>query len=122
MVAGDSLRIGRHTDNDLVLADHRVSRWHARLLRQDGQFLFEDLGSSNGTRVNGRRLRPHRPRRLKHLDVVQMGDLRYLFFNLGEGAAQELDFEIDQAAVDAQVERLLSEYRIAGAPPRPESE
>ncbi|MBK8976007.1 MAG: FHA domain-containing protein [Planctomycetes bacterium] len=117
LVEGDELRLGRHTDNDLVLPDDRVSRWHARIVRQPelgvARFLFEDLGSSNGSYVNSRRVQPRRPQRLRHLDVVQMGDLRYLFFDLGEGAAQSLDFQIDQAAVDAEVDRLLREYRIA---------
>jgi pSer/pThr/pTyr-binding forkhead associated (FHA) protein len=50
---GASLAIGRSTDNDLVLADGRVSRHHARLAGRRGTLVYTDLGSTNGSRVNG---------------------------------------------------------------------
>ena len=50
---GTSLAIGRAADNDLVLADSRVSRHHARLSGRRGTLVFSDLGSTNGSRVNG---------------------------------------------------------------------
>jgi Protein of unknown function (DUF3662)/FHA domain len=50
---GRPLTIGRATDNDLVLNDSRVSRHHARLQGRRGTLVLTDLGSSNGTRVNG---------------------------------------------------------------------
>jgi len=50
---GRPLTIGRATDNDLVLGDSRVSRHHARLQGRRGTLVLTDLGSSNGTRVNG---------------------------------------------------------------------
>jgi len=46
--------IGRSADNDIVLPDDRVSRQHCRLTREDASVVLEDLGSSNGTFVNGR--------------------------------------------------------------------
>jgi hypothetical protein len=51
------LRIGRSPDCDLVLRDSRVSRQHARLHARDGLIVLTDLGSTNGTRVNGQRVR-----------------------------------------------------------------
>jgi Domain of unknown function (DUF1707)/FHA domain len=56
--AGPQLRytIGREPDCDLTLADETVSRWHASLVRADGSWLLDDLGSTNGTRVNGWRV------------------------------------------------------------------
>jgi hypothetical protein len=50
---GTSLSIGRSGDNDLVLADSRVSRHHARLIGRRGTLVYSDLGSTNGSRVNG---------------------------------------------------------------------
>jgi hypothetical protein len=50
---GRPLTIGRATDNDMVLRDSRVSRHHARLQGRRGTLVLTDLGSSNGTRVNG---------------------------------------------------------------------
>lgn len=48
--------IGRTADNDLQLDHHTVSAHHARVSVQDGQLVVEDLGSANGTIVNGARL------------------------------------------------------------------
>jgi FhaA, N-terminal domain/FHA domain len=50
---GSSLTIGRATDNDLVVSDSRVSRHHARLSGRRGTLVFADLGSTNGSLVNG---------------------------------------------------------------------
>ncbi|MBA2474791.1 MAG: trypsin-like peptidase domain-containing protein [Actinobacteria bacterium] len=56
-VAGDEFVLGRDEDCDLVLADSRVSRRHAVLTRLPaGGFALRDLGSSNGTFVNGNRV------------------------------------------------------------------
>jgi FHA domain len=72
------LTIGRGRQNDIALqADEYASARHARLEpRQDGVWV-QDLGSTNGTFLNGTRL--ERPRRLAHGDVVRVGetDLRY---------------------------------------------
>jgi hypothetical protein len=53
----DGLRIGRAEDNDVVLRDGRVSRNHARVVAAEGGFALEDLGSSNGTFIDGHPIR-----------------------------------------------------------------
>jgi uncharacterized protein YraI len=59
-MVGDTLTIGRAQDNDVVLDDPQVSRHHARVLHRGDQISVEDLGSTNGTLVNGRRITgPH---------------------------------------------------------------
>jgi transcriptional regulator with GAF, ATPase, and Fis domain len=50
---GERLRIGKAPDNELVLLDDTVSRHHCELLRAEGGVLVRDLGSTNGTRVQG---------------------------------------------------------------------
>jgi hypothetical protein len=50
---GTGLTIGRSADNDLVLADSRVSRHHARISGRRGTLVYADLSSTNGSRVNG---------------------------------------------------------------------
>ena len=50
------LQIGRADDNDMVVADLRVSRHHAELRRSGGKYEIADLGSQNGTFVNGQRI------------------------------------------------------------------
>lgn len=55
-VDGSPLTVGRAQDNRLVLADPRVSRHHGRLQARRGTLVYRDLGSTNGTRVNGVRV------------------------------------------------------------------
>jgi hypothetical protein len=50
---GSALTIGRAADNDIVLPDPRVSRHHARVTGRRGTIVYTDLGSTNGSRVNG---------------------------------------------------------------------
>ena len=72
---GDSFSIGRGSACDLAIADMTVSRVHARLDRTPDGWLLADLGSTNGTRVNGWRLRgvvPVRPG-----DLVSFGEAEY---------------------------------------------
>lgn len=53
---GTSLRVGRQDSNDIVLASPRVSRQHAKLNRIGDNLYVQDLGSANGTFVNGERI------------------------------------------------------------------
>ncbi len=53
IVEGGELTIGRATDNDLVALDGRVSRHHGRIVGRRGTLVYSDLGSTNGSRVNG---------------------------------------------------------------------
>jgi ABC-type multidrug transport system ATPase subunit len=69
--ARPSVVIGRAVESDLVLDDARVSRQHARIVRSpDGSFDVQDLGSSNGTFVNGRRIQSGR---LESGDFIGVG-------------------------------------------------
>lgn len=52
-ILGGVIRIGRAPDNDLILGDGRVSRHHGRLAGRLGTLVYTDLGSTNGSRVNG---------------------------------------------------------------------
>ena len=65
-----SLLIGRSSACALVLADDTVSRRHAELRVEDGAWVLRDLGSSNGTWVNGRRVVEAE---VRPGDVVQLG-------------------------------------------------
>jgi pSer/pThr/pTyr-binding forkhead associated (FHA) protein len=48
--------IGRDLSNDIVISDSEVSRRHSRIFMQGNNYVIEDLGSTNGTFVNGQRL------------------------------------------------------------------
>ena len=67
---GDGMVIGR-TDGDVLLPDPQVSRRHAKLTLTDGTVTIEDLGSTNGTYVNGEELTG--PRTLEVGDLVRCG-------------------------------------------------
>ncbi len=70
-MSGDTLCIGRAPDNDLVLDDVQVSRYHARLMRRGDALVIEDLGSTNGTMVSGRRIT--QPQVLQPGDTIAIG-------------------------------------------------
>lgn len=76
---GDILRLGREEENDLTLPDEKVSRRHARIERRGAQYQITDLGSSNGTWVNGTRITA--PTVLGDGDTLFIGDTQ-LRFNL----------------------------------------
>src|SRR5207244_9061942 len=63
--------IGRAPENDIILLEESVSRRHARIMVDNGACSMEDLGSANGSFVNGERLRPKQPRPLQDNDVIK---------------------------------------------------
>lgn len=75
---GDQLTIGRDSVNEIVINDAEISRRHARLTFQGGKYVLEDLGSTNGTFVNGQRLAG--PRVLKPGEVVSFGEQIVMVF------------------------------------------
>jgi predicted component of type VI protein secretion system len=76
---GEQLTIGRDSSNGVAINDAEVSRKHARLTFQGGKFVIDDLGSTNGTFVNGQRLAG--PVVLKAGDVVSLGEQIVLMFD-----------------------------------------
>ncbi len=64
--------VGREAGNDILINDPQVSRHHARLTLQGSAYILEDLGSTNGTFVNGRRVAG--PVTLSAGDMVGLGD------------------------------------------------
>ena len=75
---GDQLVIGRDAASGVAISDAEVSRKHARLNFQGGKYVLEDLGSTNGTFVNGQRLSG--PTVLKSGDVVSLGEQIVLMY------------------------------------------
>ena len=69
--------IGRARDNQIVLQAASVSRHHAWIKSEGEDFVVFDVGSANGTFVNGEQIRE--PRRLESGDVVRFGDAEYVF-------------------------------------------
>jgi hypothetical protein len=69
--------LGRSRDADIVLDDANVSRRHAEVRPSGGSWIVQDLGSTNGVKVNGRRIEG--PQSLKRGDVIELGTSRATF-------------------------------------------
>lgn len=87
----DSVAIGRRLDNDLVIEDPRVSRRHALIQASGGQFLIQDLRSTAGTLVNGRRIRSVA---LRPGDVIRLAETELVYGESpGEPPTQAAPYE-----------------------------
>ena len=80
----DEITVGRKDGNIIRLTERNVSRRHARLQKQNGGFVIEDLGSYNGVKVNGRRITGAQP--IQAGDQVGIGDYM-LALQSGEASA-----------------------------------
>ena len=95
--------LGRDIDNEVVINDAEISRRHTRLLNQEGGYVVEDLGSTNGTFVNGQKITGSH--------VLEPGQT----IRLGENVT--LSYEI--AGFDADATIASGQRKPAAAAPRP---
>jgi len=79
-LTGDETVIGRHPDCSLQINSNMVSRKHARVVNSDNGFLVEDMGSGNGTFVNGKKIEG--PTTLHHEDRIKLGPVLLRFENV----------------------------------------
>ena len=86
--SGDQSRftIGRDGGCDMVLPHPTVSRWHAGLKREASGWVLDDLGSMNGTRLNGWRVRASVP--VRDGDLVSFGAVTYVIGRPGSGGGR----------------------------------
>ena len=93
-LAADEIVIGRNPNTDITLLDEGLSREHAVITRdpQTGAFSIEDLQSSNGTKVNGKRVRSAE---LCHNDEITLGLTTFRFLEPGLPIEPELQAEHD---------------------------
>ncbi len=71
------IHIGRSADNDIVVNEKKVSRYHAQIRCEHGQFVVYDLGSTNGVKVNG--VTAPQPVPLRNNDLVTVGSYEFVF-------------------------------------------
>ena len=103
----DELSIGRGPTNRLIIRSPVVSRRHARVVCEDGKFLYEDLGSAAGSLIDGEAIRKHE---LADGDEVQIGDHLLVFRETAvvAGAASE---PLTEASIEDSLD-ALSDLRI----------
>lgn len=75
-LTGETYTLGRHKNNDIAISDPKVSSFHARIDRSADGFVLVDLGSRNGTFVNGKRIETGV---LRTGDEVRLGTARLLY-------------------------------------------
>lgn len=88
------VRLGRHPDCDVHLDSGMVSRFHAQLVCDDDRFLLEDLGSGNGSFVNGRQLESNSPQELSNGDRIKLGPMKLRFENDVKSQAGTDNFDL----------------------------
>src|SRR6266571_4118020 len=76
-LSSERTTLGRNTDCTIPLAGKQVRRQHAHFYFEGGQYFVQDIGSSNGTYVNGKRIPAHHPTPINEGDTFQIGP--YLF-------------------------------------------
>ena len=114
---GDQLTIGRDSTNGVAINDAEISRKHARMMFQGGKYVLEDLGSTNGTFVNGQRLAG--PVVLKPGDVVSLGEQIVLMYDAIAGDAGAT-VAVSRKAVQAPPPAYSAPQQSYAPPPQPQ--
>ena len=91
----EEILLGRDLANDIPISDPEISRRHARFVMQGESFLVEDLGSTNGTFLNGQRVSS--PQQLRAGDVITLGEDIVL-------AVEQMGFDPDATVVKSQAD------------------
>lgn len=110
----DEITIGRKEGNTIRLTDRNVSRRHAKLQKQNGGYVLQDLGSYNGTVINGTRLSDQRA--LKMGDQIVIGD--YKLNIVEESAAQVAPAAAPAASAASVVETYEAPAQSVGHHPQ----
>ncbi len=107
--------VGRLADNTLQIDDASVSSHHAQLSQQGDDYVLQDLGSTNGTRYNGKPVTPDEEHRLQDGDVIRFGsiDVRYA----SEVAAHNRPLPEHHESAVAPAERSIRPADFANASP-----
>jgi pSer/pThr/pTyr-binding forkhead associated (FHA) protein len=113
--------IGKAPHNRIVLSDPTVSGTHAIILTRDGGYNIVDLGSSNGTFVNGRRL-GNESQILQHGDKIQLGQALLTFRNPAETVESKTARLSPEALEDIRLRATTRPAYPAQAPLRPDAQ
>jgi two-component system response regulator AtoC len=109
LVDGGEVTFGRSRGAIVSVKDDDVSRLHARVRRSGDAIEVEDLGSRNGTWVNGERIESQRPRRLAAGDELKMGSIQVVVGRASglRRARPIADADAGEARLAAEVDRAV---------------
>ncbi len=116
----DITNLGRDITNDIVINDREVSRHHLRFMRGSDGFSIEDLGSTNGTFINGKRISGTAS--IKNGDMIGLGEtvtLGYEMMRAGNDPFQQPSAPPVQAPPPVQAAPVQPEPAPYQAPPQP---
>jgi len=104
---GETTTIGRAVECDIVITSKRVSREHARLVRNGRRVMLEDLNSTNGTFLNDEHILE--PMELRDGDTVSVGDVRFTFRDPDTtvGGMLRVELDLDASAGIVRVNRRV---------------
>lgn len=111
----DSVTIGRHRDNDIVIDNLAVSSYHAKIDKVGPEFILTDLQSTNGTFVNEEKISV---RRLSNGDNILIGKHKIIFVSAGKKDGPGLDAEKTMLLETAKQKELLSKQEIHTPQPK----
>ncbi|MGF0096219.1 FHA domain-containing protein [Peptoniphilus sp. SGI.035] len=78
VIDGD-ITLGRSSRNDVVIKDKFVSKNHLKILDKNQAYYIEDLGSANGTFLNGTKIEPNELIELQNNDKIGVGFIQFIF-------------------------------------------
>ncbi|MFC1580306.1 FHA domain-containing protein [Thermodesulfobacteriota bacterium] len=111
---GEAMLLGRSSESDIQIRDHSVSRKHARILNKGDKLFIEDLGSQNGTWIEGIPVEQGEALELHEGILVSIGNI---LFSLGKSYAQDgmvAQYSIDLSKQsDERKKELLKDRRVA---------
>ena len=100
-------RMGRAVENEIVILDKRSSREHALIRREGRKSILEDMGSTNGTYLNGERLQ--QAVQLRDGDQIRVGDVAFTFHDPDRTSVETPfpELEVNLEAAEVRVDRRL---------------
>lgn len=100
----DEIILGRESKCDFVIDDVEVSRRHAKITFRDGQYILHDLKSTNGTVINGRKIR--KPEVLRNGDIITIGEKNIIEISLESLEKTEEESVKDEAEIISKPESI----------------
>ncbi|MEI8121785.1 MAG: FHA domain-containing protein [bacterium] len=107
----NSVTIGRHPDNSLVIEDLSVSTHHASIVVDDNRYILRDLNSTNGTMVNGR---PITEKELRREDIIKFGQVEAVFRISTQKPSNKKNPDKVEAQLSKPLSRLASKVANVG--------